>query len=263
MNTALTFEQEELFCRSERPEGLFSFLVSRAKRAQRSLAPSAADVLAGCADVIGVILHSAIETRTKAEYVRVFNNLFPKYVAVTAALSQFATAVIQKPLLEQLVRESICEIEADFRDKALAAFGAAVRDQTMFTAWTLRKINELTDQIIALPVPAEKRSEDAEFSGKFNHHALRAQFSLDCLNVALDCEQAIYPEVLEELIDGLRSMVDAYTWARRGLELRLPSKEGEAIPILPIEQADTDMMDFAFSAVTEWQENEESADASQ
>jgi hypothetical protein len=263
MNTALTFEQEELFCRAERPEGLFSFLVSRAKRAQRSLAPSASDVLKGCADVIGVILRSAIETRTKAEYDRVFNNLFWKYAAVTAALSQFATAVIQKPLLEQLVRESICEIEADFREKGLAAFGTAVRDQTMFTAWTLRKINELTDQIIALPVPADRRSEDAELSRKFNHHALRAQFSLDCLNLALDCEQAIYPEVLEQLIDGLRSMVDAYTWARRGLELRSPSQEAAAAPAVFGEESDAAMMDFAFSAVTEWQENEGTADASQ
>jgi hypothetical protein len=263
MNTALTFEQQELFCRAEGPEGLLSFLVSRAKRAKRSLAPSASDVLAGCVDAIGVILRSAIETRTKTEYDRVFNSLFPKYAAVTIAISHFATAVIQRPLLEQLVRESICEIEADFRDKGLAAFGAVVRDQAVFTVWTLRKINELTDQITAVPIPPEKKKEDAEFSGKFNIHALRAQFSLDCLNAALDCGQPIYPEVLEQLVDGLRSMVNAYTWARRGLEIRIPSPEPEQGPVAAAEEADVAMMDFAFSAVSEWEENEGIADAAQ
>lgn len=255
MNTALTFEQAELFCRPEGPEGLLSSRVSRAKNAKRSLAPSASDVLAGCVDAIGVILRSAIETRTRAEYARVFNDLFPKYAAVTCAVSHFATAVIQKPLREQLVRESICEMETDFRDKGLAAFGTAVRDQAMFTVWTLRKINELADQIIGLPIPSEKKKEDAEYSGKFNIHVLRAQFSLDCLNAALEGEQAIYPEVLEEIIDGLRSMVDAYTWARRGLQIRVPDQRSEEIPILA-EAEDAAMIDFAFSEASNWQENE-------
>jgi hypothetical protein len=263
MNTALTLEQEELFCRPEGPEGLLSSLVSRAKNAKRSLAPSASDVLAGCADATNVILRTAIETRTKSEYDRVFNNLFPKYAALTWAISHFATAVIQRPLLEQLVRESICELEADFRDKGLAAFGAAVRDQAMFTVWTLRKINELTDQIVAVPVPSEKKAEDAEFSGKFNINALRAQFSLDCLNAALDCERAIYPEVLEQLIDGLRAMVDAYTWARRGLEIRIPSPEPGETPGIFSDVEDEGMINFAFSAVSDWKENEGTADVAE
>ena len=202
-----------------------------------------------------------IETRNKAEYERVFSDVFPKYSALTLAVSHFAGAVIQKPLVDQLIRESICEIEADFRDKGLAAFGGAVRDQAMFTVWTLRKISELTSQIVPMPVPPDKTKEDEAFSRKFNVHALRAQFSLDCLNLALEGEQAIYPEVLEEIIDGLRSMVDAYTWARRGLEIRVPAQEPEAISVAA-EKGDADMIDFAFSAASEWQENERIADAS-
>jgi hypothetical protein len=118
MNNELTMVGG-LICRSERPEGLLSFLVSRSKSAARSLTPSASEVLRGCADAVNQILRTAIETRSEAEFDQVFSDSFPKYAGLTMAISHFATAVIQKPIIEQLVRESICEMEADFRDKGL------------------------------------------------------------------------------------------------------------------------------------------------
>jgi hypothetical protein len=249
MNSAIALE-EGLICRAERPEGLLSFLVSRAKSATRSLTPSASEVLRGCGDAVNQILRTAIETRSKAEFDRMLGDSFPKYAGLTMAISHFATAVIQKPVLEQLVRESICEMEADFRDKGLAAFGATVRDQTMFTVWTLRKINDLTTQIIAVPMDKAKKAEDEEFCAQFNVNALRAQFSLDCLNMALENDRAIYPEVQEELVDGLRAMVNAYTWARRGLDLRIPAQEQSFDPP-PLGDEDRALMDFAFSEAGE------------
>jgi hypothetical protein len=250
MNSALAMD-EGLICRPERPDGLLSFLVSRAKSAPRSLTPSVSEVLRGCADAINQILRTAIETRSAAEYDRVFKESFPKYAALSMAISHFASAVIQRSVREQLVRESICEMEADFREKGLAVFGAAVRDQAMFTVWTLRKIKELTTQIIAIPMDPARKKDDEEYSLHFNLNALRAQFSLDCLNFALDNEQAIYPEVLEPMIDGLRAMVDAYTWARRGLEIREPSPECSAEGS-PMNQEDAALMDFSFSEASEW-----------
>jgi hypothetical protein len=43
--------------------------------------------------------------------------------------------------------------------------------------------------------------------------------------MALRLDRPIYPEVMAELIDGLRSMVNAYAWVRRGLALRIPTIE--------------------------------------
>ncbi|HEY1904160.1 MAG TPA: hypothetical protein VGG56_17150 [Terracidiphilus sp.] len=259
MNSELTLEQGQL-CISDQPEGLLSFLVSRSKSASRSLTPSASEVLRGCADAVNQILRTAIETRSRAEFDRIFNEEFPKYAALTLAISHFATAVIQKPLREQLVRESICEMEADFRDKGLQAFGSAVRDQAMFTVWTLRKINELTTQINATPVASGRKAEDREFCSNFNLNALRAYFNLDCLGMALDDQRAIYPEVQEELVDGLRAMVNAYTWARRGLEIRIPTQE--LLPeISPIDDEDAALMDLSFSEASEWLEKERGMDA--
>ena len=260
MNSALTFD-EGLICHAERPEGLLSFLVSRAKSASRSLTPSASDVLKGCGDAVNQILRTAIETRTKAEFRLVFNDSFPKYVALTMAISHYATAVIQKPLLEQLVRESICELEAGFREKGLATFGATVRDQAMFTVWTLRKINELTTQILTAPMESARKIEDEEYCANFNINALRAQFSVDCLNMALESERAIFPEVQEELVEGLRAMVNAYTWARRGLEIRFPSGESH-VEVSPMDAEDSALVNFSFSEASEWFDEERGVDVS-
>ena len=254
MNSAIAMD-EKMICRPDRQEGLLSFLVSRAKSAPRALTPSASEVLNGCSDAVRQILRTAIGTRSKAEFKAVLSESFPNYVGLTLAISHFATAVIQRPLLDQLVRESICEMEADFRDKGLETFGAAVRDQAMFTVWTLRKINELTAQINEAPVPTGRKSEDQEFSTNFNLNALMAQFSVDCLNMALDQEQAVYPEVLEELVDGLRAMVNAYTWARRGLELRTPSSEEIDFQHAQPNEEDAALMDFAFSEASDWLAN--------
>lgn len=261
MNSALTFGEEKQFFREERHEGLLSFLVSRSKRAVRSLTPSTTEVLNGCAAAIDQILRNAIETRTRSDYHRVFRSSFPNYVRLTMAISHFATAVIEKSVREQLVRDSICELEADFRDKGLEAFGATVRDQAIFTVWTLRKVSDLTPQIVAAPLPKGKESEDEEFCANFNIHALRAQFNLDCLDMALKTEQGIYPEVLEEVVDGLRSMVNAYTWARRGLEIRIPRQE-ESVEFYPTDEDDRELMEFAFNEASDQLEDEKPRDVS-
>ncbi len=251
---------EGLFCHSERSEGLLSFLVSRASSAKRSLTPSANDVLAGCADAVSQIIGAAVATRSKAEFSRAFDESFRPYVGLRLALAHFAKAVIKENVREQLVRESICEIEADFRDKGMAAFGATVRDQALFTVWTLRKINDLTVQINAVPVEKGSKERDEEFCTNFNLNVLRAQFSLDCLNMALEKEHPIYPEVQEELVDGLRTMVNAYTWARRGLEIRVPMEES-AVSFSSLDDEDSALMDFAFSETSGLSDDERGGDA--
>lgn len=245
MQSVITLEEAGIDFGREKPEGVLSFLASRSKSSARAMTPSATEVFKGCYDIISQVLRRTIETRSAAEFERVFDSEFPKYMALTMAMSHVAIAIVPKPVLERLTRESICELEADFREKGLATFGAAVRDQAIFTVWTLRKINELVTQIVAIKVGDSKKKEDAECSSHFTFHTFHAYFSLDCLSMALDMGQPVYPEVLEKLINGLRSMVNAYAWARRGLEARVPSEEPVQLKA-ELDQEDRDLMDASF-----------------
>jgi hypothetical protein len=137
----------------------------------------------------------------------------------------------------------------------LAVFGSAVREQALFTVWTLRKVNDLTARIVAIPMDKARRAEDEEYCTNFNVNALRAQFSLDCLNMALEDRRAVYPEVLEELVDGLRAMVNAYTWARRGLDIRVPEVEPD-FDNESVGNEDEALMDFSFSEASKFLDEE-------
>jgi hypothetical protein len=245
-HVSLTPESVGLTLGNMRLEGLFSFLASRSKSSVRTLAPAISEVFKGCAVEVDTILYNIIESRTRIEYQREFEQSFRKYVELSLAMAYIAKAVVPSDSLERLTRESICEIESDFRDKAQVAFGTVVRDQALFTVWTLRKVNEVVTQIVAAKLDPARKREDHEHCAKFTIHALWGQFSLDCLRIALEKEHSIYPEVLEQLIEGMRSMVNAYAHAREGLEVRVPSQEPDvAIPSL--DQEDHDLLNVAFA----------------
>jgi len=256
MNPAMTAENVGFGILRDPEEGILSFLASRSKRSARALSPSAADVFRGCSDAVRQLLCAAVEARNEEEFDHLFESEFPKYVGLVLAMSNFASAVVPKPLIERLTRESICEMEADFRDKGMAVFGTVIRDQALFTVWTLRKINELVTRINAVKPSEAKRKDDVECCANFNLNTLRAQFCLDCLITALDSGQAVYPEVLESLMDGLRAMVNAYAWARRGLEARIPTQEPN-LSVTEVDEDDRQLMDASLAEASEFLSAEE------
>jgi hypothetical protein len=226
MNNALTLKDFGLSFPGEKPlESALVLVASRSAKAGRELSASAGEVFSGVSEMVEQLLMSAIEKRTSAEFNEAFEVSFPKYVALALSFGQIVEAIVPSDVRERLARESICELEADFREKSLVAFGAVVRDQAMFTIWTLRKVADILIQMSDVELGEAKRAEDKEYCGHYIVHALRAKFCLDCLTTALRVNRPVYPEVMGAIQDGLRSMVNAYAWARRGSALRFPSPE--------------------------------------
>jgi hypothetical protein len=250
MNLAATADEAGLALQNERLDVL-SFLASRSKNSARTLAPTISDVFNGCAVQIRDILSNTLEARTRSDYFREFERSFSKYVGLTRAMSHFATAVIPRESIERLSRESICEMEADFREKGMEAFGETVRNQAIFTVWTLRKVNDLVDQIIAVKVDKSKKKADGNICAKFNFNLFYAHFSLDCLNFAIETNKPIYPEVLDVLTDGLKAMVNAYAHAREGLELRAPTEE-PTFNIPPMDDEDRALLEMSLHAADDF-----------
>jgi hypothetical protein len=143
-----------------------------------------------------------------------------------------ARATVPAHILERLTQESFSEMEAEFRDGALASFGSAVRDQAIFTVWTLRKISDICQKIVDAPtLPKNLPSDDLENFKAFAWYAVLTRFHLDCLLKSMQVQQPIYPEVREVIIDGLRGVVNAYAWARQALDLRCPEILPEIAPV--------------------------------
>jgi len=231
-------------------ERALDFLASRSKKSARQVPAPAHEVFKGILDATEQMLLNVIETRTEAEFRQAFETAWPRYATVAIALSSVAHSLVPADVINRLTRESICEVEADVKDKALAAFGSSIRDQLLFTVWTLRKISDVLAQMSAVKADPSKRAEDLEYRAQFVTYALRAQFSLECLQMALRLNHPIYPEVMDGLQDGLRSMVNAYAWARKGLALRIP-EDDSTMPTMVSDEEDDDlarssMQDMAF-----------------
>jgi hypothetical protein len=228
MNEACTFEAAEaIVSRVTTPkDGVFAFLASRSKKSTRELSLPLEEVFRGVSAALEQMVSTVVETKTAEEYDAAVTQIFSKYAALTISLSQIAEAIVPKDAFERMTRESICELESDFRHKALAMYGSTVKEQAIFTIWTIRKIHDIIPRLRSGKILDEsKQAEDKKCSEHFTVSSLLGYFALDCLNTAMSMNRAIYPEVMDRLVDGLRSMVNAYTWARRGLALRTPQLE--------------------------------------
>jgi hypothetical protein len=164
---------------------------------------------------------SAIEKRTAAEFMAARAEAFPKYFDAAVALSNLIQILVQPEVVERLNREFFCELEADLRDRGLASFGYAVREQAMFTVWTLRKISDLTSQMANAKIDQNQQAAD-ELAKQCIYSAIVTRFHVHCLVISMEKGQPLNPGILDLVIDGLRAAVNAFGFVRRLLDLLVP-----------------------------------------
>jgi len=211
-----------------------AFPGSISRDSAKQLSGSADEVFRNVFTLLENLVLSVIEKRTAGEFKGAAESAFPKYLDAAIALSALTRLLVQQPVIERLNREFFCELEADLREHGLGAFGEAVRDQAMFTVWTLRKLSDLTSQMVATPLPQLDSKQTATFTelaAPCIYHAVRTRFYLNCLVTSMQKQVLIHPEALEIVIDGLRSVVNAYGLARRLVDLLVPLVAPEIAPV--------------------------------
>lgn len=210
--------------------------LTSAKSAQRTreqtLAPNVGQLLRGIGEIVDGLVVTAISKTTGEEFREACDDLLQKYLSAVRAFTDLTRIAVPKNTMDALTNESICEEEAEIREHGLSAFGSDVRDQAIFTLWSLRKIHDLCERIDSVLLVEEHLEPDREMYEKFVWHAVSARFHLDCLLKAIQLKKRIYPEVLEIIVDGLRNVVNAYSWARQALDLRAPLPEPTMKPVI-------------------------------
>ncbi len=202
------------------------------KREATQLSESVREIFKVTSGVLDSLLLRAIEQKTASEFTTARSAVFDNYWKTTTALSGLVQVILQPRTVDRLVSESFSEMEADFRDQGLNRFGAAAKEQAVFTVWTLRKISRLLGKITeAGTVPKSKKSADSKLASEFSFYAAWTQFHMDCLIASIRFDKAINPDVLDEICEGLRGVVNAYGLVRQGAELRIPVEEPTLAPI--------------------------------
>jgi hypothetical protein len=216
------------------------FVGFQSKRSAKQLSGSTEELVRNITTVIDQLMLGAIEKRSAAEFAAIWSEVFPNYTRIMCAMGVLSKALIPPHVLDQVMADSLCEMEAEFRDHALMAFGSAIRDQALFTVWTLRKINDLGHQLSSAELTEDDKNKEKDFAGSFIYHGMRMRFHLDCLLTAMKHQRPIYPEVLNVISDSLRSGVDAYAWIRQCVDLRTKIEE----PVLPFIELDEEDREF-------------------
>lgn len=249
MNTATALAGATAPVRLEELLALVGFPSQRQARTQ--LSSSAQEFVRGMTALLDHLLLRAASASTREEFIKIRNENFNSYATAVTSLARLVRLFATEPALELALAEAFCEMEAAFRDHGVAHFGQAAKDQAMFTVWTLRRmsryLSKITNAASSTPLSDEEKTQDEELARNYAWHALWAQYCLDCLLFAIRRDVTIQLAVLPEIIDGLRAAVDAYGYARQGLDLRTPRTE----PLLEAVQWDEEDQELLNSSMDE------------
>jgi hypothetical protein len=185
-----------------------------------------AALLKSIASFIDEMLLRAISSETKADFIKTRDESFGQYARALTSLARLIRAVVPNATIERVLNESFCELEAEFKEHGIERFGVTARDQALFTVWSLRRTGSVIAKVASLgAAPVEFKEKDQELATCFSFSVTWTQFNLDCLLAAIRHDRVPQLEVLPAIIDGMRGAVNAYGYAREGLELREPPQE--------------------------------------
>jgi hypothetical protein len=206
-------------------------LPSEIEREPKQLSGVAEELLRSVVSIVDGLVRRAMEARTAEDFISIRQEVFPQYYAAMRALGDLVRIIVPKHAMDRLIAESLSELEAEFRDHGVTAFGADLCERGLFTIWTLRKINDLAQEIMKAPLK-ENKGPDADMAITFASSAVWTRFHVDCLVKAMKTHKPVYPGVVEPIRDGLRAAVDAYAWIRQSLDscAALPEPELATVP---------------------------------
>jgi hypothetical protein len=209
-----------------------AFLAFPAKRAAEQVSGTTDELFKSIGTILNDIMMDMLSTRTATQYCAARDSYLATYMQVMLGLSKLISATVKPSVIDRLTYESLSEMEADFRDCGAQVFGEDMKDQALFTVWTLRKINDLTNQICSADaIEPHLLPTDHKMASMFVSHVLYGRFHLDCMKASLRTNTPIYPEVLDCVSDGLRAVVNAYAYIKQASDLRCKPHSEDMIMI--------------------------------
>lgn len=171
---------------------------------------------------------------------------FPKFMRLYRASVDIICANIDLDDLSFWVEASFKRLEHQLGAILSSYFDDKTCQDILFSVSTLKNANRLVPRLISeMPLP-EHREEDSETARKYNVAMMWSEFHLRALKILIRKEQAVIPEILSQLLKGLRASVDAYALARSALEFRQSFVEqySHSVSSEPITEEDNAWINF-------------------
>lgn len=151
--------------------------------------------------------------------------VFGEYFLLGKTLSKVILTGADVMIHQALVQAGLNTIEALVRERCDGVFGADVTGEILFSLGTMRRTFRIFAEIVAqrFEVPENRLKEDREHAKAFRASLSWSGLHMDCIGLALrDPHVRVAPDVLHELLAGLRFAVEAYAHVREGYAIRHP-----------------------------------------
>jgi len=196
--------------------------------------------------------------RSKSEFVTTREEVFPDFMNLSYIIANSFSMTRDRAIRRAAVDQAIKTVERYFQVAGVERFGVEVVREAIFCFDTLRRAYKLVDIIHERhdALSQGSREADRKLAGAFNGSALWAQLHLDCLRVIISKRMVQDQEVVDEILQGSRLSVMAYSYARQAVELRTKRE-----PFLLDSTRDEEDEELSQESFSDYVEHESSIDA--
>src|SRR5262249_18132519 len=181
---------------------------------------SLADIAQKITNELEEIVLDVIKSPTIEDFYLLRKEIFPSYMKLSLGLSNVVLAKLATSDLPGVLEGSLSIMEGEVANYEGAYFGDEARHEILFSISTMKSAYRLIPHLLTNDVSENARQEDMALARAFTSAAAWASFHLQGTMIAIRRDVAIIPEILQELLEGLRLSVMMYANVRAGLELR-------------------------------------------
>lgn len=168
-----------------------------------------------------VIVTRLSSSTSRAEFEALRTKNFSDYVHLSYILANTFSLPEGTTVRQAVIQQSIKNVERVIESLGTSLVGPEVVREAIFSIETLGRAYKLVNLIHARGgVRSDQKEKDKELGVNFSSAAIWAQLHLDCLRFIVTHKIVTGKEIQEEILEGMRFSVMAYSFARQGLELR-------------------------------------------
>lgn len=163
----------------------------------------------------------------KAPSVSVFKEeraekLYPVFVRLTRATSELLEAKLDRADIAVMTDFSFTVIQTEVETEWGSFFSPETYNDIVFALSALKSSQALVRRVMAVQLPDDPdlKRQNYELRKGYNLAAPWAHFHFEILRAAFVNKVTIAPDVLQEILAGLRAAVMAYSYIRQAAELR-------------------------------------------
>jgi hypothetical protein len=193
----------------------------RPEQARKVLkSPQHAKIIGMVSEQIDRIVRGLVACVSPQEFEKARQDVFSDYAHLSFTIANLVALSSEESVRPQAIKQSFEAVREIFQKKLAHSFGEDTAREAFFCLDTLRRTYRLVDKLRSQQLPQDKKDADHELSGKYNFSVLWAQFHLDCIRLILSQHHRHTKNIIDEILQGARLSVMAYSYARQGLELR-------------------------------------------